>query len=125
MELTARQTRFLQRVSDRIEAEPVNTPGIPEVARDLGVPVQAVQEIVRIGWERGQILSLDGLLFTPAQIERIQARVRQLSGSEPLMPKKLREELGTSRRYLDALLRHFDRVGFTVATESGRVLLGP
>ncbi len=122
MDLSPRQSKFLNRVVEAIETEPVNTMDSVAIARFLGVPVQAVREIARIGINQGRIVAVgDSLLYTPRQLRQIEDRFREVSGSEPISPKNLRVALGTSRRYLDGLIAHFDQTGFTVRTERGRV----
>jgi selenocysteine-specific elongation factor len=121
MALTARQSRFLDRVLAAIESAPVNTPSEPDLARSLGVPIQAVEEIVRLGAENERILVLRGsVLFTRDQISQIQRRLKELAAPGPFSPKQVRESLGTTRKYADALLDYFDSTGFTERTEQGR-----
>jgi hypothetical protein len=126
VELTARQQRFLRRVVEAIEGQPVNTPSELELARALGTPVQAIAEIIRLGKAEDQIIELSGgILYSPAQIESIRSRAMAAFGSTPFAPKEFRHHLITTRRYADALLSYFDEQGFTARTEHGRIFVHP
>jgi selenocysteine-specific elongation factor len=125
VELTARQSRFLARVVSAIEEQPVNTPSELELARTLGTPIQAVEEIVRLGLVRGDLVRLSqSVLYSPAQLEAVRVRLREAFKETPFPPKEARQLLTTTRRYADALLEFFDEEGFLEKTADGRVIRG-
>jgi selenocysteine-specific elongation factor len=119
--VTARQRRFLDRVVATLEAENVDTFSAVDLARALGTPIQAVEEIVRIGASDGALLVLEGgVLYSPGQISAIGERVGAALGGRVFTIREFRESLGTTRKYADALLAHFEHKGLVERTPDGR-----
>lgn len=113
-DLPARQQRFLERVIEAIDAETINVPTPHDIARLLGSPHQAVEEILRIGVQAGVVVNIgEGIFYTPLQIEALRTRVLELVGGRPFSQTELRDALSSSRRYVTPLLEYFDNTGFT------------
>lgn len=103
LELTPRQRALLDRVIERLEKEPVNTPSPQQLAQFLGIPRQAVEEILRLGIRSGEILQLANVVFyTPRQFETLKAKVESLTEGKPLSKTELRDALRTTRKYVEA-----------------------
>ncbi len=122
-ELPTRQRQLLDRVVIEIRKEEVNVPSLREIARAITVPVQAVEEIVNIGVQAGELLDLGtGLFYTVDQIDKIKLKISEHFVERELEPSELRDFLGSSRKYVIPLLEFFDAVGFTTRIEERRFL---
>ncbi len=121
--LSARQRQFLDRIKAALDEAGVNAPSALDLARTLAVPPQAVEEMLRIGVDRREIVRLaEGLFYTPETLRAIQQAVRKALGARPFTAAEFRDALGTSRKYAIPLLEHFDAVRFTVRRGDQRVL---
>jgi selenocysteine-specific elongation factor len=121
--LTPRQREFLDRVKESLSGEPLNVPGIYEVASDVKAPPQAVEEILRVGVQAGEIVSIgDGIHYTREQIEELKRRIREFGGGKPFTAAMVRDGLGTSRKYAIPLLEYLDSIRFTVRVGDQRVV---
>jgi selenocysteine-specific elongation factor len=119
--LTSRQREFLDRVVAELGKAPVNTPPLADVAGVLGVPAQAVDEIVRLGVEAGELVRVaDGIFYTPDQLEALKVKVIALSGGKPFSAAQFRDAVGSTRRYAIPLLEYFDSIRFTTRTADMR-----
>jgi len=95
-----------QRLLAALDAVPFSPPAPAEVG---GSP-----EIVRGLLREGLLLDLDGTIFTAAAVEKARQLVRQaLEGQESLTVSQARDLLGSSRKYVLAILAHFDAEGVT------------
>ncbi len=113
-QLKPRQRALLTRVIECLSSEPVNTPHAHDIARLLGIPHPAVEEIMRIGIEIGEIIVLtEAVYYTPAQIQDLKARLVELADGKPFSSNDMRDAFGTSRKYMLPILEYFDRIGFT------------
>jgi selenocysteine-specific elongation factor len=113
-QLKPRQRALLTRVIECLSSEPVNTPHAHDIARLLGIPHPAVEEIMRIGIEIGEIIVLtEAVYYTPAQIQDLKSRLIELADGKPFSSNDMRDAFGTSRKYMLPILEYFDRIGFT------------
>ena len=121
--LGERQRTFLDRVVAMIEADGVNTPNAHEIGKRLPAPAQAVNEILSLGEDVGEIMTLaDGVLFTQRGLAEVKERIRGGAGNKPFTLGDMRDSLGTSRRVAVALLEYLDAVGFTERQGEKRVV---
>jgi selenocysteine-specific elongation factor len=88
-----------------LEAEPFSPPG-PE-----GVDRGEVRELVR----RGLVVEQDGVHFAPAAVEQARRLLRSRFEQQPdgLTVAEIRDMLGTTRKYVLALLSYLDNNGMT------------
>jgi selenocysteine-specific elongation factor len=115
--LTDRQRQLLERVRIALESVPVNTPSAMDLARELAIPVQAIEEIIKLGVRSGELVSLEGgVFYTTEQIEKIKEMIREISHGKPFPAYLVRDRLQTSRKYVIPLLEHLDKVKFTLRT---------
>ncbi|MGV3616264.1 MAG: selenocysteine-specific translation elongation factor [Fimbriimonas sp.] len=120
-QLTPRQRQFLDRVKGELETETVNVPGAHEIAKRVGTPPQAVEEILKVGVQAGELVEVgEGVYYTPPQIEALMTQVREMTKGRSFGAGELREELGTSRKYMIPLLEHFDAIRFTIRVGDNR-----
>jgi selenocysteine-specific elongation factor len=95
-----------QRLLAALDAVPFSPPAPAEVG---GSP-----EIVRGLLREGLLLDLDGAIFTAAAVEKARQVVRQgLERHGSLTVSQARDLLGSSRKYVLAILAHFDAEGVT------------
>ncbi len=124
MSLTDRQRQFLDRVVTELESELVNTPNAHQLAQRLGVPIQATEEILKLGLEAGELVRLDeGVWYTPGQLKRLIDRVREVADGKPFAAAQVRDALATSRKYVIPLLEMLDRTQTTIRTGETRIFL--
>jgi selenocysteine-specific elongation factor len=95
-----------RRLLAALDAVPFSPPAPAEVG---GSP-----EIVRGLLREGLLLDLDGTIFTAAAVEKARQIVRQgLERHGSLTVSQARDLLGSSRKYVLAVLAHFDAEGVT------------
>jgi selenocysteine-specific elongation factor len=90
---------------DALEASPFSPPS-PD-----GFDRAEVRELVK----RGLVVERDGVYFAPSAIEAAAGTVARLLQDQPegVTVAEIRDELGTSRKYLLPLLAHLDGTGVT------------
>ena len=124
LELTPRQRALLDRVIEAIELDLIGTPSPHAIAQSLGIPRQAVEEILRLGLRSGEILQIaDVVFYTPKQVEELKSQVARIADGKPFTSTDLRDSLKTTRKYILPLLDYFDAIGFTIKRGTHRVLL--
>jgi selenocysteine-specific elongation factor len=123
VQLPTRQRQLLDGLREALEAAPVNTPTMMELSKSLGVPPQAVEEILKLGQQAGEVVIFEGgVYYTPKQLESLAERVREIAAGKPFGPSDLRDALGSSRKYIIPLLEHFDSQRITVRVGDKRVM---
>jgi len=126
VQLTDRQRTFLDRVKEELERQEVSTPNSHELSRLLNVPIQAVEEILKVGQLAGEVVNLEGgVHYTVHQIEGIKERLRREYGDKRFGAGEIRDALGASRKYVIPLLEHLDKLGFTLRTGDQRAIRKP
>ncbi len=126
VDLAPRQRQLLDRVKEALVAESVNVPNPYEISKTISVPSQAVDEIIKIGLQAGELVAVgEGVFYTPAQLAALKERVREVTGGKPFAASAVRDALGTTRKYVIPLLEHFDSIRFTVRVGDMRVIQGP
>jgi selenocysteine-specific elongation factor len=83
----------------------------PPSPAEWGVDRAELREMVR----RGLVVESDGCYFAPVAVQRGAEAAARLLRAEPdgLTVSRLRQELGTTRKYLVPLLSHLDATGVT------------
>lgn len=123
LKLSERQRQLLDRVKVVLVAEPVNVPGPNELARALSVPPQAVEEILRLGVEAGELVRIDeGMFYTHEQLAGVKDKVVEVSQGKPFSAAQFRDAVGTTRKYAIPLLEYMDRIRFTTRVGDQRML---
>lgn len=123
VQLPARQREMLDRVKAALEAEEINVPPPDQLAKTVGVPSQAIDEILKTGVQTGEIVALgEGVFYTPDHIARLKERLRQVAGGKPFTASAVRDAMGTTRKYVIPLLEHFDATRFTTRLGDSRVV---
>lgn len=124
-ELPPRQRQLLDRALQALVAERVNVPGAHDIAKAIAVPAPAVEEILKVGVQAGEIVQIaEGVYYTPDQIAGIKDLMRELVGDQPFAAGELRDAMGTTRKYMIPLLEYFDAQRFTIRVGDRRVIKG-
>lgn len=123
LQLSERQKRFIARVVAELEASGYSTPNPHKLGKTLGTPIQAVEEILRIGHLSGDVLFLeDGVCYSRKQVDELKIQLKEIAAGKAFTAGEVRDWLGISRRYVVPLLELFDREQFTVRTDDSRVI---
>ncbi|HEV7535223.1 MAG TPA: SelB C-terminal domain-containing protein, partial [Acidimicrobiia bacterium] len=111
----ARLASHRGRVSGEPEAQKLlaaldAVPFAPPTPAEVGASPEIVRGLIR----EGLLLELDGAIFTAAAVEQARQVVREgLERHGSLTVSQARDLLGSSRKYVLAILAHFDAVGVT------------
>ena len=123
VKLGDRQRGMLDRIVEMIDRDGINTPNAHEIGKRLPAPRQAVEEILQLGEDVGEIVTLsDGVIFTAGGLQDAKERIRRGTQGKPFTLGEMRDALGTSRRVAVALLEYFDALGFTERDGERRVV---
>lgn len=123
VQLSPRQREFLDRCVAELERDLVNTLNLHALTQAVHAPIQAVEEILKLGVQAGEIVALpDGVYYTTRQIALLKTKTAELMGEHPFPAAKLRDALGTTRKYVIPLLEYFDSIRFTTRVGDNRMV---
>lgn len=123
VKFTDRQRVFLDRIKAELEKEPINTPNPHRLSQLLNVPMQAVEEVLKLGVQADEVVGLDdGVFYTHEQIARIKERVKEAAKGQPFTAAEMRDALGATRKYVIPLLEYLDKQRFTTRVGDKRML---
>ncbi|MCH7904885.1 MAG: selenocysteine-specific translation elongation factor [Armatimonadetes bacterium] len=123
VKLSDRQAALLARVAQELEGAGVSVPNARAIAESLVVPVQAVEQIIGVGLEAGELVRVgDGLFYTKRQIQQVTEKVRENFADKKFTASEFRGMLGTSRKYAIPLLEFLDARGVTKRFGDTRVV---
>jgi len=121
--LSQKQRTFLDRVVAALDAGGANPPSGQDLANAVHAPIQAVDEILRLGVEAGEVVRVeDGIFYSPAQLASLQATARQLAAKGGFTAAEFRDAAGTSRKYAIPVLEYFDTIRFTIRVGDKRMV---
>lgn len=121
--LSDKQQVFLARVKAALEQGGINVPTVQELARTVPAPIQAVEEILKLGMNAHEIVRIeDGLYYTTAQIEALKVQMKELFGRKSFAAADFRDRFQTSRKYTIPLLEFFDSNRVTLRQGDHRTL---
>lgn len=123
LQLSPKQRGFLDRVKERLDAAGVNVPYGSDIAKDLAVPPQAVEEIVRLGLEAKELVRVaEGIVYSSEGLAAVVERLREAFADRPFEASEVRDLLGSSRKYVIPLLEYLDAKGISQRTGDRRQL---
>lgn len=126
VQLTPRQRDLLDRVKSLLEQTPINVPTHGELANKLGIPIQAADEILKLGAQAGETVTISqGLSFTVGQLEMIAQEMRRAFQDRGFTPAEFRDLISSSRKYVIPLLEYFDSHRVTLRTGDQRFMRSP
>ena len=121
--MNPKQEAFLVRVEDELDKILINVPYPNEIASKMGVPVQAVEEILATAANAGRVVKVgDTLYYTYNQIEKIKAAIKTATKGQPFTASEVKDALETSRKFIIPVLEYLDTVGFTTRLDDRRVV---
>jgi selenocysteine-specific elongation factor len=123
VQFATKQRQFLDRIIQALEAQPVNTPNPHQLSEIIHAPIQAVEEVLRLGVQSGEVVSLgEGVYYTRGQLENLKKRTLELMGTKPFPAAALRDKLGTTRKFIIPMLEYFDTIRFTTRVGDNRMV---
>jgi selenocysteine-specific elongation factor len=100
-----------------------SAPSPSDLAAAIGVPVQAVDEMIRLGLETGALIRVDdGIYYPPAVLDSLREQLRAFG--KPFTVAQFRDATGSSRKFALPLLQYFDETRFTRRMGDERIVLG-
>ena len=122
--LTAAQAQLRRRLLDAFAAAGLAPPDVSSVARDVRAGDADVRPVVDLCVAEGQLVHIgDGMFLHRDAEAALRARVREIfDGQMGMTLSRIREALGTTRKYALPLCEYLDRVGVTKRVGDERVL---
>ncbi|MCE9582308.1 MAG: selenocysteine-specific translation elongation factor [Planctomycetes bacterium] len=122
--LTAEQEKLIEAARKLLLADKFATPRVDEMAPKLGKTPQAVDKLLKLMMQTGEIVRLkdDILLHRDAIAEAADVARRLCKELGEVGPAEFRDAMKTSRKYVIPLLEHLDAIGVTVRHGDKRVL---
>ena len=116
------QETLLAKITSLLEAHDLEPPSPKDLAKKLGVPVQAVTGILNLGKEQGFLVEIDpGMWMTRTKLFDIFERATKYFGLREFSAGEFRTEFKTSRKFAIPLLEFADQVGWTQRKGDERV----
>jgi len=116
----AGERQRLDRLLSRFAAQPASPPSVQECREELEA------ELYAFALEAGTLTQVsEDVVFRAADYQEFVARITGLLGQGPATVSQIRDLLGSSRKYVLALLEHLDRQGLTVREGDERRLARP
>jgi selenocysteine-specific elongation factor len=122
--LTAAQAQLRQRLLDAFASAGLTPPDVAGVARDARASDADLRPVVDLCVAEGQLVHIgDGMFLHRDAEAALRARVREIfDGQTGLTLSRIRQALGTSRKYALPFCEYLDRIGVTKRVGDERVL---
>jgi selenocysteine-specific elongation factor len=122
--LEGAETEQLEALCERLERAEFQPPTIEELAAAVGAQTDRAEALLELLVDQGRVRHVGAGVFLSAKsMERAREAVRtNCEAHGDLDIPTLRDQLGTTRKFLIPLLEHFDTTGLTVRAGSNRVL---
>ncbi len=121
--LNEKQAQLLARVITAMTAAGATAPHARDLSLLVGAPVQAIEEMIRLGLETGQILRVDdGIYYPPEVLDSLREKVRAFG--KPFTVAQFRDVTQTTRKFALPILQHFDETRFTKRLGDERIVIG-
>ena len=122
IQLNEKQSALLSRVIQAMVEAGAAAPSLQDLAAKVGAPVQAIEEMLRLGIETGQLIRIDETLhYPPAVLDSLRELLRGFG--KPFTVAEFRDATHTSRKYALPLLQYFDETRFTRRIGDERIVL--
>jgi selenocysteine-specific elongation factor len=108
----------------RVERAKFQPPTLEELGAEVGANSDRVESLMELLVDQGRVHHVGaGVFLSETAMERARAAVRSnCEDNGELDIPTLRDQLGTTRKFLIPLLEHFDSTGLTVRSGANRVL---
>ena len=122
--LTAAQAQLKERLLNAFAAAGLSPPAVSSVARDARASESDLRPVVDLCVAEGQLVHVGDGMFLHRDAEAVlRARVREIfNGHGGLTLSRIRDALGTSRKYALPFCEYLDRIGMTKRLGDERVL---
>jgi selenocysteine-specific elongation factor len=121
--LNEKQAALLHRVVAAMTEAGASSPNPSDLALLVGAPVQAIDEMIRLGIETGDLVRVDdGIYYPPAVLEKMKETLRRFDGRFTVA--QFRDATESSRKYALPLLQYFDETRFTKRVDDERIVIG-
>lgn len=121
----AKQRKLLDRVIEAMDKFGLNYPGAKKLAEYMGMPPQAVDEMIRIGLELGELHETGGsLIYSQQTVDRISSEMRDGKVPKQFTASDFKDAYQTSRKYAVPFLELLDRLEITDRDEDSRRMNG-
>jgi selenocysteine-specific elongation factor len=121
--LNDKQAALLRRVLDAMAAAGASAPSASDLSLAVGAPVQAVDEMLRLGIETGQLIRVDeGIYYPPDVLATLKEKLRTFG--KPFTVAEFRDATQTTRKFALPLLQYFDETRFTKRLGDERIVIG-
>jgi len=113
LQLTPKQEVLLQRVLEVIEPLGPTAPFPSDIATEAGIPLQAAEEILRLGVSAGRLTQLgDHLFYSKKQLQAVLDQLKLAFLNTEFTVAQARDVLNSSRRFTHPLLEHLEKLGY-------------
>lgn len=120
--MNEKQRVLLSRLVEEMARHGALAPPSMELAKALAVPPQAVEEMLRLGVESGEIVKVEDSLYYPKKtLDALEETVRGLGPRFTVA--QFRDATGSSRKYALPILQYFDDKKVTRRVGDERVVL--
>jgi len=122
--LNNRQRILLDRTILLLNEGKMSSPSPFELVKLLNVPPQALDEILRIGVEAGELLRLEeGIYYSEIFLKEIVIDFKTRFSGKRFTAADVREAFASSRKYVIPFLEYCDSIGVTMRQGDQRVIL--
>jgi selenocysteine-specific elongation factor len=113
---------LVDRLVALLERAGLSPPSTPELEAQL--KVSGIMDALRLAARAGRVEAVErDRYFSSTALAGFREAVARIGAGGPITPQVLRDEMGLSRKYLIPLLEWSDRVGLTIRSGDGRVLV--
>ena len=121
--LNDKQSTLLERTIEVMKKGGAVAPAIEDIAREIGAPKQAAEEMIRLGLATGRLVKVEEGLFYPVEtIEDLREMLKKLGPRFTVA--QFRDLTGSSRKFALPILQHFDEIKFTKRVGDERLIIG-
>jgi selenocysteine-specific elongation factor len=126
LQLNTKQQDLLNRLMEIMNTSGLTSLSKTDLAHELKVPPQAIDEVLRLGLESGLILHIGSGIYYPVQVvEQAKEKLLEKFSYDPFTTAQAKEVLGTSRKHLIPLLEYFDSIRYTFRNVDERRISRP
>ncbi|MGE5218757.1 MAG: selenocysteine-specific translation elongation factor [Chloroflexota bacterium] len=116
VELGGQEKNLMDRIKKLLGEQPLAPPDLKEVEKQIGMPRQRLNEVIRLLEREGSIVRITtDMYFLASSIEQLRATLRSfLAEKGEMTAASFRDLIGSTRKYTIPLLEFFDRDGLTI-----------